>query len=106
MSKGISGLREIRSSIEAMPPEPEVYRPSAINIVAVPSGCYVTDTGTGSDYRIERTIDHQIEHQPLLEIETSRATDPAPSEEEARIIDNLKREINELARKAGVDLVV
>jgi hypothetical protein len=75
-----------------------------VRIISVPAG------GRLSPEQMERVqagepfvIDHvsQQEHAPQPE----PASDPAPQSEE-EVIDSLKREINKLAQKAGVSLVV
>jgi hypothetical protein len=43
MAKGMGGLREIRCSVESLPPEASVYTPPGFTIVEVPSGHYVPE---------------------------------------------------------------
>ena len=45
MTSGMSGLREIRQSIEALPPEPMVQPPVHFNIVSVPNGYELGSNG-------------------------------------------------------------
>ena len=94
MYKGINGLREIRSSIESIPPEAEVHAPSVINIIGVPSGHFVTEPG----YRLERVID-QIEHNSVPQIEAVEATqeEPEPGTELTPRLAALENELNSLS---------
>ena len=87
------------ASIAATPPAPLV-----VNVVSIPSGHFEQQDGSFAPNIPEHL---QIEHAP----QQLSAPEPVEgrtqsSEEEARIINDLKSEINQLARKMGVSLVV
>jgi hypothetical protein len=90
--------------------------PVIVNVLSVPQGCFLTHEQMRPKWQLDGV---ESEHcPPALAIEhcaepvDPRTPDaPAPceaqsTEEETRIIDNLKREINELARKVGVSVDV
>ena len=56
MTSGMSGLREIRQSIEALPSEPMVQPPVHFNIVSVPNGYELGSNGGFTPMPI--TIEH------------------------------------------------
>lgn len=109
MCRLMFGLREIRNSVESLPPEPTVQAPSSFAIVSVPSGFAVGADGGFTPMPL------MIEHdpQPPLRLD-ERIIEAAPeegivsrsSDDEDRIINELKSQINELARKSGVSVVV
>jgi hypothetical protein len=79
--------------------------PMTITIMTIPEGYYHQPDGSFAPLSPDKQL--QLEHMPAPEEKLQLdEPDPAlqPSEEE--VIDNLKREINELARKVGVSLVV
>lgn len=99
MCRMMFGLREIRNSIESLPPEVRTEAPASFAIVSVPSGYEICADGGF------KPMPMMIEHDPQpplhLDERIVEAT-PAETAEEARIIDNLKSQIDELARKTGI----
>jgi hypothetical protein len=108
MTRGMFGLREIRCSIEALPPEPEVYNSPTINIVEVPSGyCIKNVEQLNGLSNGAKTL--QLEHSLTPEnfdCAPEIASESETQLHEERIISDLKREINSLAQKLGVDIDV
>lgn len=103
---------EVQAAANAPKPPPP---PTTVNILTVPSGTFLNEA---TMQRLNEQSDH-FPRTPLIEyaelgptsapVEAPVVSEPCEaqsSEEEDRIIDNLKREINELARKVGVDVVV
>jgi hypothetical protein len=65
MTRAMFGLREIRCSIEALPPEPQLqpaYRAPVINLVEVPSGMFLSEAEMRRSAGLPPI--HTIEHQP------------------------------------------
>jgi hypothetical protein len=91
-------LREIRHSIESL--APETGGPTTFNLQVVPTGNFIKDVSPDG-------APLTIEHMPSPEkFDRAQESGPEPTSEEERIINNLRNEINELARRAGVSLVV
>ena len=85
-------LREVRCSLEAVPPEPEVQSPTTINIVSVPPG-HVYANGEF------KQMPFVIEHEPIPALEPP--SEPSPREMlEARLASLPDRELFALA---GID---
>ena len=70
-------LREVRSSLEAIPLAPAADKPTVVNIVSVPSGHFVKHAEELSVCGMPLTI----EHRPVLEnMDSAPTIAPAPAE--------------------------
>ena len=76
MTQAMYGLREIRQSIEALPPEPVAdTAPPIVNVVSVPSSYYVTSqVQPNGESRL--MIEHEINPAPPIEAKTASFISP------------------------------
>ena len=100
MTSGIFALREIRASVEAKGPEPEVQSPTSIHIVSVPPG-HVYANGA-----FQPMPSRTIEHEANLALELPRESEFEPqTERERRLLEELEslspEQLLERARQAG-----
>jgi hypothetical protein len=114
MTKVMFSLREIRQSIEAIPPEPAAHNPPTIHVIAVESGYYVKDVAelNGAIEPANGSKSLQLEHVVDAEI-SDCAQDIAPTdhaftpqtERERQLLAELEllssEELLERAKRAG-----
>jgi hypothetical protein len=106
MAQMISSLREIRSSIESLPPEPIAIPPVTINISTVPTG-FMLDSESG-EARPMGFIEHRPSEATRL-LEPPASLPPAALEDaEARWRAELSTrsvdELVEIAQRLGLDV--
>jgi hypothetical protein len=107
MLKMITALREIRSSIESLPPEPVVMPAMNISVVSVPTG-FSIDAESG-EARPTGYIEHQSKEAPLaleapaneptmLVHQPSELPTPEQSESDVHLETRLKTELRTMNR--------
>ena len=104
MTSGMSGLREIRQSIEALPPEARPEAPTSFAIVSVPNG-YQVDANGGFERMPMLTIEHNsrevVPPEPPI-IEVNQDVEPKLTPLEARLMTMSHNELMQLARELNV----
>lgn len=86
MSQMLGGLREIRQSIEALPPEPAASNEApmrTLRIVEIPSGHFFRTSEiaqNGFEITPQLTLEHQVEASPISDLSSQSELSEAPIE--------------------------
>ena len=103
MTSGMSGLREIRTSIESLPLVPEVQAPIMYNVVSVPSG-YEID-GNGGFKPMPICIEHDPQPPLRLDERSMEANfEPQSEPPSTPTIETLKAELRAMGHDRLVEL--